>query len=112
MSNEINGLPPSLAAKLHEAGRQKTAGVREEPPSRPAGRGGPNTPAGDSVSLTETAARLQVLENRLKDDPGVDSKRVEALRQAIADGSYRVDPQRVADRLLAFEQALGLRTPR
>jgi flagellar biosynthesis anti-sigma factor FlgM len=33
--------------------------------------------------------------------------KVERLRAAIADGSYRVDGQKVADQLLRFEFLLG-----
>ena len=58
------------------------------------------------MSLTDTAARLRKLESTLAQLPVVDRQRVEAPRQAIADGSYRVDPARVAEKLLAFESAL------
>lgn len=58
------------------------------------------------MSLTDTAARLRKLESTLAQLPVVDRQRVEATRQAIADGSYRVDPARVAEKLLAFESAL------
>jgi len=51
-------------------------------------------------------ARLRKLESTLAQLPVVDRQRVEATRQAIADGSYRVDPARVAEKLLAFESAL------
>lgn len=37
--------------------------------------------------------------------PVVDTERVATLRKAIADGSYRVDPQRIACNLLAQEKA-------
>lgn len=37
--------------------------------------------------------------------PVVDTERVAALRKAIAEGSYRLDPQRIACSLLAQEKA-------
>lgn len=37
----------------------------------------------------------------------VDSSRLEALRQSIADGTYTIDPDRIAQRLVDMERALG-----
>ena len=61
--------------------------------------------AADSVSLTDSARQLQDIQTVVAATPAVDSERVAALRAAIADGSYRVDPQGIADSLLAQERA-------
>lgn len=59
--------------------------------------------AGESVQLSPEAQRLQQASEKLSGQPSVDQERVAKLRQAIADGSYKVDSQRVASKLLAFE---------
>jgi negative regulator of flagellin synthesis FlgM len=56
------------------------------------------------VELTDEARQLLRLEEKLAQFPAVDSQRVEAIRQAIADGSYRIDADLIAERLLATEQ--------
>ncbi|HDY99717.1 MAG TPA: flagellar biosynthesis anti-sigma factor FlgM [Pseudomonas sabulinigri] len=56
-----------------------------------------------SVSLSQQAQQLQAIEERLRDLPEVDSERVNQIKQAIADGSYQVDSNRIADKLLSFE---------
>jgi negative regulator of flagellin synthesis FlgM len=61
----------------------------------------------DTVSLTNTATQLQSLQQTLSDVPEVDSKKVEALRAAIADGSYSVDVNELAQNLIEFEQQLN-----
>jgi negative regulator of flagellin synthesis FlgM len=38
--------------------------------------------------------------------PGVDLGRVEEIRQQIADGSYEIDADRVADALMTMEKEL------
>ena len=67
---------------------------------------GSTRPVADTVSLTDTAAHLRRLENKLAALPVVDIPRTESIKQALADGRYVVDPTRVADKLLRFESML------
>ena len=51
---------------------------------------------------------LQALQRELGASPaGIDMARVGEIRAALADGSYRIDPQQVASRMLALEGELG-----
>jgi negative regulator of flagellin synthesis FlgM len=60
----------------------------------------------DTVQLTDTATKLAELQAEVSAASGVDIERVEAIRQQIADGSYEVDPDKIADSLMAMEQEL------
>ena len=60
----------------------------------------------DTVSLTETSAQLRSIESSLASLPVVDTQRVEAIKLAIADGSYQVDSTSIADKLIDFKQIL------
>jgi negative regulator of flagellin synthesis FlgM len=64
---------------------------------------------GDRVDLTGEARQLQQLERQIASQPVVDRQRVEAVRNAIQDGTFKVDAERIADKLTTLEQAL---TPR
>lgn len=62
---------------------------------------------GDTVKLTGVALGLQNLDSAIARTPAVDVKRVDALRNAIANGNYQIDPHAIAAKLLGSEQLLG-----
>lgn len=65
------------------------------------------TPEADSLRLTGEATGLRTIARELGAAPaGIDMERVNAIRASLADGSYRVDAQAVADRMLDLENAL------
>lgn len=101
MSHKIdNGLPAARPPDTINASPiARSGGERSQPIAAAA--------ATDSVRLTGQAEGLHALERELGVAPaGIDIARVNELRAAIADGSYRVDAQAVADRMLALDSAL------
>jgi negative regulator of flagellin synthesis FlgM len=65
-------------------------------------------PEGDSLRLTGEASGLQAMAHKLAAGPaGIDQARVEAVRAAIAAGTYQIDPARIADGLLGLERDLA-----
>lgn len=63
--------------------------------------------ATDTVSLTDTAARLQKLENTIAELPVVDTQRVEDIRNAIASGDYEATPASIAEKMLGLDRELN-----
>jgi negative regulator of flagellin synthesis FlgM len=62
--------------------------------------------AEDTVELTSTATRLTQLKADVASAEGIDQARVAALREQIANGSYEINPERIADALIKLEQEL------
>ncbi|MDT8438407.1 MAG: flagellar biosynthesis anti-sigma factor FlgM [Wenzhouxiangellaceae bacterium] len=61
----------------------------------------------DSVNVSESARALQAgLEIASSGQP-FDGARVNEIRQALAEGRYQIDSERVAERLLNFESLLS-----
>jgi negative regulator of flagellin synthesis FlgM len=67
---------------------------------------GTGAPAGDSVTLTNSARTLQKLGEAIAASPVVDGNRVEAVKNQIAQNTYKVDALKVAAKLLASDQEL------
>jgi len=64
----------------------------------------------DSVSLTGEARQMQTLEARIASTPVVDTQRVQSVRSAVENGTFTVNPVRIADKMIDLEQALtGIR---
>ncbi|AHX14417.1 flagellar biosynthesis anti-sigma factor FlgM [Dyella jiangningensis] len=61
--------------------------------------------ADDRVQLTDSAKAMQEAA-RTQSGAEVDTKKVEQLRQALASGTYKVDANRIADRMLSLESQL------
>jgi len=59
---------------------------------------------GDRVTLSEAATRLSDVTRTVSQQPVVDSKRVEEIRQEIQNGTYKVDSGRIAASLIAMEK--------
>lgn len=88
-----------------------TAGTRRSEAAKPASQGasqatagGASAAAGETVSITQSGMLMSKLEELVQRAPVVDHERVAALKDAIASGTYEIDDQRVADRMLRFER--------
>ncbi|MGH8214402.1 MAG: flagellar biosynthesis anti-sigma factor FlgM [Rhodanobacteraceae bacterium] len=92
------GPQPSTANARPVAGGDADATAAGRP-------GASQAQAQDQVQLTESARAIGAAARGT--DAPVDTKHVERIRQAIANGTYKIDPQRVADRLVALEKQIG-----
>lgn len=62
--------------------------------------------ADDTVNLTSTGVLMSKLEEVVQSTPAVDGARVQAVKDALAAGTYEVDDQKVADKLLRLDREL------
>ena len=81
------------------------------------GKGGGKTAAptaggSDSLTLTEASTRVRSLEVQLAAVDVTDIDKVEAVKAALADGSFTVDAEVVADRLIDHTKEALRKRPR
>lgn len=102
MTDKING---QGYRPLDTAGTSRKLNVEDgSAASRGASTGTQAT--GDTVNFTRSGLLLGRLEELVTSTPVVNEERVEAIRQALASGSYEVDAQSLASKLLEFEKDL------
>lgn len=101
MSIDINGIS---SAKVHVPPDESQ--VKQQVEQQPAKSDSSQSSTADTVSLSDNAVQLGKINSTVDAAPVVDTKRVEAVKQAISDGTYEVDAAKVADKLMQFESLL------
>lgn len=87
------------------AGDVKARGTRESTAKQ-------GTDAGSKVEVSSLASQLQQIEGTLSGVPEVDAAKVGEIKQAISDGRFRVNPEKVADGLLESVRQMLSAQPR
>lgn len=61
---------------------------------------------GENVNLSNQAKNLKQLEQKLGDYPEMDDDRIEQIRAALADGSYKIDAEKLAQKMLEMDKSI------
>ena len=96
MVNNING----LTSAQNNASRSRE---KPQPPESSSANRDAVAQSGDKVDLSPEAKNLQDIESNINRLPEVDHQRVSAIKDALREGSYSVDPQRLAAKIAQFE---------
>ena len=105
VANKINGLEAKPARIAASPAVNRRAGAAPEAAAEGA------ADSGTDVQLTGAARGLAALEQSLRAQPAVDPARVAAVKERLQNGSYEVDPQRIADKLLRLDGDLARALP-
>jgi negative regulator of flagellin synthesis FlgM len=87
-------------------GRSSTSQSVEKVQAVTSGTAAPAETPADQVTLTDSARTLQKLGAAVANAPVVDSAKVAAVKQAVQGGTYQINANRVADKILNFESGL------
>lgn len=95
--------------KIDNSIKTLTTGTIPDETERPAKKAGADaSPVSTNVKISSISSHLQAIEQGFADTPIVNSARVAELKQAIANGHFKVDADKVAARLLSTVQELIL----
>jgi len=95
-----------LSSRPTTGGSARVNSAPADASSKSAKQQAPNSGSTETVKLSAEAQTLQKLEEQVAQLPDVDTDRVARIKQAIDEGSYKTDPERVAAKLLQLEDQL------
>lgn len=105
MPHDITGINSN---KSSQVGDRAVSSVKKSDDSKNTSEAGNATSSSmDKVTLTDTAAKLKALESELTNQPMVDDSKVQNMQSSIQNGSYKMDPERIADKMINFESAFN-----
>lgn len=61
---------------------------------------------GENVNLSSQAKNLKQLEQKLGEYPEMDDERIEQIRSALENGSYKIDAEKLAQKMLDMDQSI------
>ena len=61
---------------------------------------------GENVSLSNQAKNLKQLEQKLGDYPEMDDDRIEQIRSALENGTYKIDAEKLAQKMLEMDESI------
>ncbi|KJY81718.1 flagellar biosynthesis anti-sigma factor FlgM [Vibrio galatheae] len=76
-------------------------------PTSSSGSAKKSSVAQDAVSLSSQGKAVGEMHNQMVSQPSFDKAKVAAIKEAIANGSYSVDPERLAENMMKFEKEFG-----
>jgi len=103
MSGDIKPTSDASRSAYGTGGSAKSQGTATGGATGGAGaaRAGSSPPGGsDTVDLTSQAQRFLEIEAQLASTPAVDAARVAEIRDSLADGSYQINAEEIADKML------------
>lgn len=99
-----NGIKPGS----NNSGSSRPASVAPKDTGTPTkAESQPSSARRDSVNLSAEAQSMNRLEENLSKLPDVDNERVASLKNAIAEGRFEIDAERIAQHMLNQDELLG-----
>ena len=104
MTDKISGL--STSEQVAPVKGSNSSGVVADKLQGDGSAAASTAQTGDHVTLTTSGRAIQKLEEAVAKTPVVNPEKVAAVKQAVSSGSYQIDSNRVAGKLLQFERGL------
>lgn len=106
MSVDLNGIGPGQVNNQRTTADKSSGTQNARPSAGEQAKTQSQSARGDNVSLSNQAKNLKQLEQKLGDYPEMDDDRIEQIRSALANGTYKVDAEKVAQKMLDMDQSI------
>lgn len=106
MAIDFNGANNNALNNTQKQGvRQRDAGPEKAGARQPA-EGGEQARESTRVDLSPDARNIKAAEQTLQEQPEVDDAKVAQIREALEDGSYSVDAEKLAQKMLNVDDSI------
>ncbi len=102
---DTNNISSSGGANRSRSSAPVVAAPSSKTQSAPATKTEPSNK--DNVVLSSEAQNLVRLQTKISNLPDVNMDRVAAIKQAIAEGRFEINPERIAENMLNQDELLG-----
>ena len=80
--------------------------------SKAASQNSRNSAGQDNVTISSASSTIQALDSGISEASGLDAAKVEAIKLAISEGRFSINPEVIADKLIASARELILQQQR
>lgn len=104
MSVDFNGIGPGQV-NTQRTTADKSSSTHEARQAAPE-QARAQSARGENVNLSSQARNLKQLEQKLGDFPEMDDARIEQIRSALENGTYKVDAEKLAQKMLDMDKSI------
>jgi len=108
MTIDINNLTSTTSGSAKPGRNTVTDGTKGDSPTNNTDSNQPAAATDGAVSLSDQAQTLSKLESQIKQLPDVDAEKVERIKQAITNGEFEINADRVASKISQLESGLDI----
>ncbi|KPQ01724.1 flagellar biosynthesis anti-sigma factor FlgM [Marinobacter sp. HL-58] len=106
MSVDFNGIGPGQV-NTQKTTADKSSGTQNTQPSAgEQAKTQAQSARGENVNLSSQAKDLKQLEQKLGNYPEMDDERIEQIRTALENGSYKIDAEKLAQKMLEMDESI------
>ena len=106
MSVDFNGIGPGQVNTQKTTADKPSGAQNTQPAAGEQAKAQAQSARGENVNLSSQAKDLKQLEQKLGDYPEMDDERIEQIRTALAEGSYKIDADKLAQKMLEMDESI------
>lgn len=106
MSVDFNGIGPGQVNTQKTTADKSSNAQSTQPSTAEQAKTQAQSARGENVNLSSQAKNLKQLEQKLGSYPEMDDDRIEQIRSALENGSYKVDAEKLAQKMLEMDESI------
>lgn len=106
MTVDFNGIGPGQVNTQKTTADKPDAVQKTQPTAAEQAKTQSTNARGENVSLSSQAKNLKQLEQKLGSYPEMDDDRIEQIKSALENGSYKIDAEKLAQKMLEMDESI------